>query len=42
MSPTVNLAGYIDGDLESWLQENSDVPAQIARCPLPDTSTLQL
>jgi hypothetical protein len=38
----LSLAGYIDGDLKIWLRENSDVPAQIARCPLPDTSKLQL
>ncbi|QAY59986.1 CAAX protease [Microbacterium protaetiae] len=38
----LNLAGYIDTGLESWLRENSAVPSQIANCPLPDRTALLL
>ena len=38
----LDLAGYLNHDLSSWLTANSGVPALLAGCPLADTSRLLL
>lgn len=38
----LSLAGFVDSDLESWLRQYSQVPAVLARCPLPTTNNLLL
>lgn len=38
----LNLAGYLNDDLSSWLTANSGVPALLAECPLADLSRLML
>jgi hypothetical protein len=38
----LTLAGYVNHDLESWLRQHSRVSAELAQCPLPDTSRLLL
>jgi len=38
----LDLAGYLSADLRGWLQDHSQVPSTMARCPLPDPKLLHL
>lgn len=38
----LSLAGFVDSSLESWLRQYSRVDAELAKCPLPTTTTLLL
>ncbi|MGP5397770.1 hypothetical protein [Arthrobacter rhombi] len=38
----LQLAGYVDAELEDWLRQHSNVPTAIRDCPLPHTTSLLL